>query len=123
MRFSADGAANEIEFGLLCRRAETWDLIVGAQPADDATRLLLRALLVERDEAGEDVVVGEIGRPAIGLGHGGIEFVVQFLQDQHEAIVEGVPVLTGQCGGIGARAELFQNVVDAGEGKMRMLGQ
>jgi hypothetical protein len=65
--FRRDGAADEIEFGLLCRRAEARYLVVGAQPADEAAHLLLRALLVERDETDEDVVVGEIGGPAIGL--------------------------------------------------------
>jgi hypothetical protein len=88
-----------------------------------AARLLLRALAVERDEAGEDVVVAEVGGPAIGVGDGGIEAVVQLLQDQHQAIVEDAPVGGGESGGVGAGAQLLQHVVEAGEGQVGVFRQ
>jgi hypothetical protein len=35
--------------------------------------LLLYSLPVQCQEAGEDIVVGEVGGPAVGGGHGGVE--------------------------------------------------
>jgi hypothetical protein len=84
-------------------------LVVGAKPADLPGGFLLDAFLVERDEAHQDVVVAQVGRPAIG-GDGGIQFVVAFLQDQHEAVIEDAPV--GGVQGIGrvAGAEFLQQL-------------
>lgn len=84
---------------------------------------LSRSLLVQRNKTDEDVVVAEAGRPAISFGNGGIEFIVQFLQDQHEATVEDTPVCVVECCGCGSRTQLLQDIVEAGQCQVRMLRQ
>ena len=51
------------------------------------------AFRVQGDEAGEDFGVGQVGGPAVGGGDLGVEFVVVFLQDQDQAVVEDAAVL------------------------------
>ncbi len=94
-RFRAIAAADEVKFGLFLGRAEARNLVLGPKPAHEAARFLFRAFLVERHEAREDVFVGKIDRPAVGLGDGGVELVVKLLQDQHEAVVEDALFVLG----------------------------
>ena len=50
---------------------------------------------------------------------GGVEVVVDLLEDGDQALVADLPVLRGQgCPG----AEFFKDVVNAGEGEVGMLG-
>ena len=72
----AHRAANEFEFSLLLRRAEAWDLIFRPKPTDETARFFLGPLLVKSNKTREDVVVRNVGRPAIGVGDSGVEFVV-----------------------------------------------
>ena len=92
-------------------------LELGAQPADEALRLLGGALAVERDEAVEDRVVGEAGRPAVGAGGLGVDRVVELAEDADEAVVVDLAVaaLDGLVG-----PELLQHVVHLGEGQAGM---
>jgi hypothetical protein len=58
-----------------------------------AVALLLRPLGVEGDELFEDLLVREVARPAVGVEDGGVEVVVDLLQDRDEAVVVDDPVL------------------------------
>ncbi len=101
-------------------------LILGAQPADEASLLFFGAFVIERDEAlekflfellsrfvtsgeavGEGLRLGEI-LPAVGLENGGIEVVVDLLEDGDEALVVDLAFLVGEGS---AGAELFKHVV------------
>ena len=62
-------------------------LVLRAQPADLAGLLLYGALLVERDEPPQDLLVRKRRRPAIGFEDELIQPLVQFLQDENEALV------------------------------------
>ena len=73
-----------------------------------AARLLGGSGRVEGDEAAKDVLVRETGGPAIGVGHRAIEPVVQFLEDEHEPIVEDAPRAGVEPVGLRARAEPFE---------------
>ena len=84
---------------------------------------LLDAFLIERDQAHQDVVVGQVGRPAIGGCNGGIQLVVVIFQDQHQAVVEDAAVLGGEGIGRGAGAEFLQHVVEAGQREVRVFGK
>ena len=55
--------------------------------------------------------------PAVGFEDGGVEVVVKLFEDGDEALVVDLLVLGGE--GFAA-AELFQDVVDAGEGEAGM---
>jgi hypothetical protein len=66
----AHRAATEVELRLVSGGAEFGDLIVGAEPAHEALGDLLRALLVQGDETGEDLGLRQVGRPAICCGDG-----------------------------------------------------
>ena len=46
------------------------------------------AFEVEGEEAGEDFVVGEVGRPAVGGGDGGVEFLVRHVEPGGALVVE-----------------------------------
>ena len=60
----AHRAATEVELGLVVGGAEFGDLVVGAEPAHEAPCFLLRAFLVQGDEAGEDFGSGRsAGQP------------------------------------------------------------
>ena len=56
-------------------------LISRTQPAHGARPLLRHALGVQRDDAGDDLGIGQVAGPAIGVGDGIIEPVVQGAQD------------------------------------------
>jgi hypothetical protein len=45
------------------------------------------------DELGKNFVVGEVGGPVIGVGHGGIESVVQLFHNEHQPAVGDRAVL------------------------------
>lgn len=67
------GAARVLEFG--------------AEPADRAAAFFFGPLVVEGDEASEDFFVGEVDGPAVGIGHGGVEVVVNLAEDGDEALL------------------------------------
>ena len=88
------------------------------------SRLLLRALLVERDETGKNfLLLGQVDGPAVGLRHEFVEPVVILLQDQYEAIFENTPFGGVERPGRHPRPQFFQNVVKAGQRQMRMFGE
>ncbi len=86
-------------------------LEVGSEPADYAAAFFVGALVIKGDKAGKDFFVGEVGGPAVGIGDGGVEVVVNLAEDGDEALLVnrlffGVERLAG--------AELFEDVVHAG---------
>ena len=92
--------------------AEEGFLIIGAEPADVALGFFGGALGIEGDDAFEDLGVGEGPGPAVGVGHGGVEVVVELLEGGDErGFVEG---FVFGCEGF-AGADLFEDVVDVGE--------
>lgn len=126
---TADLRCGEVDFGLLFdggARGGGGILILGTQPADESALFLGGALVVEGDEAGEEFLFegfvprggGEIV-PAIGGEHGGVDLVVDLAEEGDEAVVVDLLFLGVQdCAG----AERFEDVVDPGEGEVRMQG-
>ncbi len=112
-------------------------MVVGAEVADLVAFFFGGAFVVEGYEAGEDFLLegsagvspacwGRCGRdargpvqirPAIGFEDGGVEIVVELLEDGDEALV-----VDGFFFGVErlSRAELFQDVVHARERERRM---
>ena len=88
-------AALFLKARLLGVRAEARDLVLRAQPADLAGLLLDGALLVERDEPPQDLLVRKRRRPAIGFEDELIEPLVQLLQDENEALILDALVFGG----------------------------
>jgi len=70
------------------------------------------ALGIQRDQAFEDLFVGEGGGPAVGGEDGGVEVVVNLFEDADEAGVVDflVFVVEGFAG-----AEFFEDVVHVGQ--------
>ena len=120
----------------LRHRSRCGILILGPQPADEAAFLFGGALVVEGDEAGEELLLeglgfgaaagdeigeghrrrGEIG-PAVGGKDGAVDLVVELLQQGDEAVVVDRLLLRGE--GLAA-ARGGEHVVEAGEGERRM---
>ena len=59
------------------------------QPAHQAAAFFFGTFVIERHQAGENVFVAQIDRPAIDLGHDGIQFVVNL--PQHEDFLATLP--------------------------------
>lgn len=80
---------------------------------DPPGSLLPRALGVERDEAGDDLLVLQRGGgPAIGVGHGGIELAVQFdtqIARQKAARSNGARIRAISCWSLPTVAAIFGN--------------
>ena len=62
-------------------------LEIGAEVADDAAAFFFGPLVVEGDESFQDFFVGEVDGPAIGIGDGGVEVVVDLAEDGDEALL------------------------------------
>ena len=92
----------------------TRPLEIGAEIADIALALFGGPLRVQGDEAEEDLFGVKVGRPAIGGEDGGVEIVMQLTEDGDESLFVGA-LFGGGEGRTGA--ELFEDVVDGGEGK------
>ena len=73
--------------------------------------------MVQRHQAGENFFVAQIDRPAIGLGHGGIEFVVNLPQHGNQPLLVNFLLFLGERF---ACTQLFQHVVHAGHRQLRM---
>ncbi len=86
-------------------------LEIGAEPADEAAAFFFGPLVVEGDEAGEDFFVGEVDGPAVGVGNGGVEVLVNLAEDGDESLLVNRLFF---CGERLAGAELFEDVVHAG---------
>ena len=85
-------------------------LELGAEPADEAPRLLGGPLAVEVHEPAEDLLVVEVTRPAVGVEDRRVEVVVDLLQDRDEPLLVDDLLLVRQRI---AGAELLQDVVHA----------
>jgi len=101
-----------------------WVLEVGAEVADDSLLLFFVTLMIEGDEVGEDLVVGEGRRPAVGFEDGGVEVVVELFEDGNQTFVVNFLFLRGERRGRRPRerapwalegAEFFEDVVHVGE--------
>lgn len=62
-------------------RAETGDLVFGAQPAHPACSFLCRPLGIERHQPRDYLGRGQVHWPAIGRCHLGIDLLVQPIDD------------------------------------------
>src|SRR5215213_8899387 len=71
------------------RRGTTFALEVGAEVADEAAGFFGGALGIEGDEAFEDLLVGDVGGPAVGGEDGGVEIVMNLLEDADQSGVVG----------------------------------
>jgi hypothetical protein len=74
---------------------------------------------VERAEVGEDGFVAGGGREGVGFGDGGVEVVVELAEDGDEAVFVSELFFGVERG---AGAEFFEDVVEVGEGQLRVLG-
>ncbi len=90
------------------------ELVIRAQPADEAARFLGGALGVQGHEARQDFLVAQRPRPAVGVRHGAVEVVVELLEDGDEARVVN-QLFLGRERFVGA--EFFEDVVKAGQGQ------
>ena len=107
-------------------------MVGGAEPADEAALFLGGAFVVEGDEAGEEGLLKGLGLrtggveavgegdggdevgPAVGFEDGGVEVVVELLEEGDEAlVVDGFGLGVER----GAGAEEVEDVVEAGEGE------
>ena len=68
---------------------------------------------------GEDGFVAGGGREGVGFGDGGVEVVVELAEDGDEAVFVGELFFGVERG---AGAEFFEDVVEVGEGQLRVLG-
>ena len=133
------GVGVGVEFGLLA--AGVWGLEVRAQPADMALLFFAGAFGIQRRQAGKQGFFGfgqRIGfvhqggeraglaqqgasqvLPAVGFQHGGVQFVVQFVQHGRQAVgVQGFFLGVQR----GVAALFFQHVIQAGEGDVGVSG-
>lgn len=103
-----------------------WILKFRSKVFDDAAGFFFGALVVEGDEFFEEVVVGEVLGPAVGVEDGGVEVVVELFEDGDEAAVVDLFVGGGEVGvgeGSGVDgAEFFEDVVHVGEGEAVFAG-
>jgi hypothetical protein len=67
-------------------------LELGPQPAHDAAALFPGALGVERHQPAKDLLVAQLRRPAVGVGDGGVEVVVDLPQHQHQPLLVDLAV-------------------------------
>ena len=76
--------------------------------------------MVEGDEFFEELVVGEVFGPAVGLEDGGVQVVVELFEEGDQAAVVDLFVLGREFGGghgaLVGGAEFFEDVVHVGEG-------
>jgi len=63
------------------------------QPADETPLLLLGALVVEGDQALEDLLVGQGLRPAVGLEDSGVEVVVDLFLTWLRSSIRMIPAM------------------------------
>ncbi len=66
---------------------------------------------------------GRIVRPTIGFAHDAIEFLVQFIEDQHQPVIEGAAIGLCHVGWFCPGADQVADIVEPGQGQVRMLGQ
>ena len=90
------------------------ELVIRAQPADEAARFLGGALGVQGHEVRQDFLVTQRPGPAVGVRHGAVEVVVELLEDGDEAGVVN-QIFLGRERFVGP--ELFEDVVEAGQGQ------
>ena len=83
-----------------------------------AARLFLGPLVVEGDEVLQDVVLGEALGPAIGFGHGGVDAVVDVLEQAHQPVLVDLLILARDPL---ASAKLFEGVIHLGQGQLGVL--
>lgn len=103
--------------GLLSRFVGGGVLEFGAEPADQAALFFGRSFGVEGDQPFQNLFIGERDRPAVGVEHGGVEFVVKLFENRDQPLlVNRLLFVVERFAG----AELFEHVVHAGHGQPRM---
>ena len=90
------------------------------QPADLAARFLRRPFVVKRQQAFEDLLVGKVVRPAIGIEGRRIDRVMQLLDHPDEAAIEHIALGLRQRAAAAPvdLANPLQHVVQAGHGQV-----
>lgn len=115
--FGGRGNAAHVEFGLfaLGGRMACGVLVVGAQPADQPACFLGRPSAVQGDKVLQNLIIDQGDGPAIGIGHGGVDLVVQVAQDADQALIVNLAVLALDPL---ARAEFLQHVIHTSQGQL-----
>jgi len=91
-----------------------------AQPADAAAFFFTRTFQIEGGQAGDDLIGGGALGPSIGLGGQAIDIVVQLSQDDDQPPAFDV---LGRGVQRDSRPEIFEDVLEARQGQVRVLGQ
>ncbi len=100
--------------GLQVQGALRAGLILRAQPVNDAALFLRCPFRVQFHEALQNLGIGQGGGLAVGGEDGGVEIVVELLEDGHQPLVVNELFLVGERF---PGAEFFEDVVKAGEGE------
>src|SRR5207302_6445489 len=117
---AADGSGRRLldkAFERAGDRNGSGSLILRPEPADVPPGLLRAALRVQGDHAGENLVSGEVARPAVGVEDSAIELIVELAQDADQPRVVKSMVLRRK---LLVPAKLFEDVVHIGEGQRGM---
>lgn len=104
----------------LHRRRGDPSLELGAQPADLAAPFFLRALAIEGNQVAEEIIITEVGGPAIRGKDGAVEIVVQTPEHADEAAIVNVMVRRNQRR---AGAKFHQHVIECRQGQIWMQPQ
>ena len=91
-----------------------------AQPADAAAFFFTRTFQIEGGQAGDDLIGGGALGPSIGLGGQAIDIVVQLSQDDDQPPAFDV---LGRGVQRDSRPEIFEDILEARQGQVRVLGQ
>ncbi|TXT39357.1 MAG: hypothetical protein FD138_107, partial [Planctomycetota bacterium] len=103
--------------GFLSRFVGGGVLEFGAEPADQAALFFGGSFGVEGDQPFQNFFIRECDRPAVGIEHGGIQFVVKLFENRDQPLlVNRLLFVVERFAG----AELFEHVVHAGHGQPRM---
>jgi hypothetical protein len=111
LRGGAVAAHLDVQLQLGLRLDGLGGLVFGAEVADVPLLFLRPPLGVEVDEALQERLFGQPGVPAVGVGHGGVQLVVQFFEDADQALLVDVALV---CVQILPAALFLEHVVEGG---------
>ena len=84
-------------------------LELGPQPADFPSGFFGGAFMIQSDQPFQNLFIAQRPRPAVRLEHGGIQSLMNLLQDRHQPVIVNLPLLGGQhesprAGSVSARS-------------------
>jgi hypothetical protein len=64
-------------------------LVFRTEPADNAVFLFLCPLMIQGHQPGKNLSLGQVRRPAVGLGNGRVQFIMKLAQGAHKSLLIG----------------------------------